>query len=62
MHIIDRNGKKILIEDIQLAIKQAKAFTGYHHPSKQYDALDEERKMYWTHILEQLQELNNGKN
>jgi|GEM_PF-3788510 len=50
-YIIDNEGKRIEVENLPKAIKQAELFI-------KFDVHDKERTEYWKDILEKLKELS----
>jgi hypothetical protein len=54
MKIVDKNGKGIAIEDLDLAILQADDYRHYRHVGPAFKALEEELLTYWEDIYQKL--------
>jgi hypothetical protein len=59
MKIVDKNGKIIAIENLDLAILQADDYRHYRHADPSFKALDEELQTYWEDVYQKLLQLRN---
>lgn len=59
MSIVDIEGKKITVTDLDKAITDAEQFTKYRHTDKTYAKLDERNFKYWNDIHNKLIDLKN---
>lgn len=54
MTIVDKNGKIITIENLDLAILQADDYRHYRHTDPSFKSLDEGLQAYWEDVYQKL--------
>lgn len=59
MTIVDKNGKIITIENLDLAILQADDYRHYRHTDPSFKSLDEGLQAYWEDVYQKLLGLKN---
>ncbi len=59
MYIIDSNGQRIEVRDVNTAIKQTELFVDFRHEDKEFKRLDEVLHAYWQDVLNKLEVLKN---
>ncbi|MCX2681001.1 hypothetical protein OOZ15_13690 [Galbibacter sp. EGI 63066] len=59
MYIIDKRGKKIVVEDLEATLQQVEMFKRFYHETPGFDILDEKLREYWTDLHEKLTAIKN---